>query len=91
MSFKLPSLTLKRIVPRNTGLPSFNYNDLEEIDGIGHRKEARACFVELSNNRIVIRLLISFKLMIHYDNIMLSQLHEPFMHWGSLLLVEEKD
>ena len=36
MSFKLPCLTLKAIIPKVTGLPSFNYNDLEEIGVVGH-------------------------------------------------------
>ena len=38
MNFELPNITLKTIIPRNAGLPPFNYNynNLEEIDSVGH-------------------------------------------------------
>ena len=36
MSFKLPCLSMKAIIPRVAGLPTFKYEDMEEIAVVGH-------------------------------------------------------
>lgn len=36
MSYKLPCLSKKAVIPRITGLPTFKYEDMEEIGVIGH-------------------------------------------------------